>query len=211
MAVEDLEILPTEAGYKWRFAVMGSTRGSSLVPILEAWRRGELGSEPVVVLSDREKAGILEKAREAGVPEVWLSAKGMDREQYDRRCDEVLHLHGVEFILLIGYMRILSPWFVRAWRGRIVNVHPSLLPRHGGLMDLQVHEAVLASGDAESGCTVHLVTEAVDGGPVLLQKHCEVRAGVDALRLKAQVQALEGQAFVELLHQPQVYLGLENR
>jgi folate-dependent phosphoribosylglycinamide formyltransferase PurN len=103
-------------------------------------------------------------------------------------------------VLLVGYMRIVSVEFVNTWRGRLLNVHPSLLPAFGGLMNLKVHEAVLAAGVSDTGCTIHQVTEEVDGGPIVLQKHCPVLPGDTAAMLQSRVQAMEQAAFVEVLH-----------
>jgi folate-dependent phosphoribosylglycinamide formyltransferase PurN len=97
-------------------------------------------------------------------------------------------------------MRIVSAKFIEAWRGRLLNVHPSLLPAFGGLMNWSVHKAVLAAGVSETGCTIHQVTEEVDGGPIVLQKRCPVLPGDTAEMLKDRVQALEQAAFVEMLH-----------
>ena len=105
----------------------------------------------------------------------------------------------VELILMIGYMRIVSREFIETWRGRLLNIHPSLLPAFAGLMNRQVHEAVLAAGVPETGCTVHQVTEDVDAGPIVLQKRCRVLEGDTVESLKDRVQALEQQAFVEVL------------
>jgi len=101
--------------------------------------------------------------------------------------------------LMIGYMRIVSAAFVEAWRGRLLNVHPSLLPAFGGLMNKSVHEAVLEAGVAETGCTIHQVTEDVDAGPIVLQKRCAVLPSDTVETLKDRVQALEQTAFVEVL------------
>jgi len=187
---------------------MGSTRGSSLVPILDAWRNGNLACDPVLVFSNKRMAGILEKAAQAGITTEWLPVGGRSRTEYDLATAEILKAHGVDFVLLIGYMRILSPAFVEAWPYRIVNVHPSLLPKYSGMMDMQIHEAVISSGDGETGCSVHVVNEEVDGGPILIQKRCEVVPGEAAEILKQKVQKLEGEAFLELLRQPAKYLKI---
>ena len=187
---------------KLRVGVMGSTRGTSLLPIIDAISSGELGgAEIVAIVSDREKAGILEKGRSLGpaVTCVAVSAKGKTRSEFDAECSAVLEDCGVELVVLIGYMRILSPEFCRHWEGRCLNVHPSLLPRHGGLMDLKVHASVLASGDAETGCTVHLVTEEVDGGGIVLQMKCQVCRGDTPETLKGKVQKLEGVSYVRAI------------
>ena len=96
-------------------------------------------------------------------------------------------------------MRILSAEFCQAWRDRVLNVHPSLLPKYAGGMDMNVHEEVLKNGDHETGCTIHLVTETVDGGPILVQKRCVVETGETIATLKSKVQALEGRAFIEAI------------
>jgi folate-dependent phosphoribosylglycinamide formyltransferase PurN len=101
---------------------------------------------------------------------------------------------------MVGYMRIVSDEFIETWRGRLLNVHPSLLPAFGGLMNMKVHEAVLAAGVSETGCTIHQVTEEVDGGPIVLQKRCPVLPDDTAELLQSRVQALEQAAFVEVLH-----------
>ena len=97
-------------------------------------------------------------------------------------------------------MRILSPGFVDRWGGKIINVHPSLLPKYAGGMNNDVHESVLAAGDKETGCTIHLVTKEVDGGPILLQKSCPVFENDSVESLKERVQELEGKAFIEVIN-----------
>jgi len=99
--------------------------------------------------------------------------------------------------MLVGFMRIVSAEFCREWQGRIINVHPSLLPKHAGGMDLEVHRAVLEAQEEESGCTVHIVTEEVDGGPVVVQPRVKVLSGDTPESLKARVQAEEGPALLE--------------
>lgn len=189
-----------------RFGVLGSTRGTAFAPVVAAWRNGELGCDPAVVLSNRRKAGIREKASQGGIPFEHLPKGDLDRESYDQFLHQRMEAHQVDFILLIGWMRILSTAFVRQWWERIVNVHPSLLPRHAGLMDLEVHQAVLEAGDSETGCTLHLVDEGVDSGPILIQKRCPVQPNDSAESLKEKVQSLEGEAFIELLKNPKLYL-----
>lgn len=184
---------------KLKVAVLGSTRGTSMQGILDAIRAGELNAEIVLVLSDKENAPILERARLHGVPARFLSPKGLTREEYDRKVSQALHAAGAQVVLMIGYMRIVSNEFVNEWRGRLLNVHPSLLPAFAGGMNRNVHEAVLAAGVKETGCTIHHVTEEVDGGPLVLQKRCTVLPGDTVDSLKDRVQALEQEAFVEVL------------
>jgi phosphoribosylglycinamide formyltransferase-1 len=182
-----------------RVGILGSTRGTALQGILDAVAAGALAVELVLVVSDRAGAPILDRARTYGVPVLFLDPTGMSREAYDVRVAETLQEAGAQLVLMIGYMRIVSAAFVEAWRGRLLNVHPSLLPAFGGMMDKSVHEAVLAAGVAETGCTIHQVTEDVDAGPIVLQRRCPVLPGDTADTLKARVQALEQAAFVEVL------------
>jgi phosphoribosylamine--glycine ligase/phosphoribosylglycinamide formyltransferase/phosphoribosylformylglycinamidine cyclo-ligase/phosphoribosylamine--glycine ligase/phosphoribosylformylglycinamidine cyclo-ligase len=186
---------------KLRLGVLGSTRGSALIPIIEACASGELHAEIVAVVSNKKSAPILEKGRGLGVTVTtkFISSKGLSRAQYDAECTATLLGAGVEFVLLIGYMRILSKPFTDFWAGRCINVHPSLLPKHAGGMDLAVHQAVLDAGEEETGCTIHQVTESVDGGPIVIQKKVKVEAGDTAESLKAKVQPLEGPAFIEAI------------
>jgi formyltetrahydrofolate-dependent phosphoribosylglycinamide formyltransferase len=182
-----------------RVGVLGSTRGTALQGVLNAIAAGSLNVEVVLVLSDRAAAPILERARQRGVTALFCDPAGLKRAEYDARVTEALQQAGVELVLMIGYMRIVSAQFVEAWRGRLLNVHPSLLPAFGGMMDKSVHQAVLDAGVAETGCTIHQVTEDVDAGPIVLQMRCAVLPGDTADTLKERVQALEQAAFVEVL------------
>eukprot|EP00522_Entomoneis_paludosa_P016391 CAMPEP_0172445032 /NCGR_PEP_ID=MMETSP1065-20121228/5017_1 /TAXON_ID=265537 /ORGANISM="Amphiprora paludosa, Strain CCMP125" /LENGTH=1149 /DNA_ID=CAMNT_0013195825 /DNA_START=38 /DNA_END=3487 /DNA_ORIENTATION=- len=186
---------------KMRIGVLGSTRGTALIPVMEACADGSLNAEIVAVVSNKASAPILDKGRSLGktVTVKAISAKGLTREQFDAECTSVLVAAGVEFVLLVGYMRILSVPFCRFWVGRCINVHPSLLPRHAGGMDLAVHQAVIDAREKESGCTIHQVTETVDGGPIVVQKRVSVAEGDTAESLKAKIQPLEGIAFVEAI------------
>jgi formyltetrahydrofolate-dependent phosphoribosylglycinamide formyltransferase len=182
-----------------RVAVLGSTRGTALQGVLDSVAAGTLEVEIVLAVSDKATAPILERAAHFGVATKFLDPKGMTREAYDSLVTQALREADAELVLMIGYMRIVSDAFVEAWQGRLLNVHPSLLPAFAGLMNRGVHEAVLAAGVAETGCTVHQVTTVVDGGPVVLQKRCAVLADDTVETLKDRVQALEQDAFVEVL------------
>lgn len=188
-------------GKKLRIGVLGSTRGTALIPIIEACASGALHADIVAVVSNKKDALILEKGRSLGVTvnTQFVSSKGLSRDQYDAECTSILAEAGAEFIILVGYMRILSKQFCQYWAGRCINVHPSLLPKHAGGMDLAVHQAAIDVGDKESGCTIHQVTEEVDGGPVLVQKSVQIEAGETAESLKAKVQSLEGPAYIEAI------------
>merc|ERR1711871_1524234 len=148
-------------------------------------------------VSNRATAPILERAANHGIPHVHLSAQGLSREQFDANVSDALRGYGVDLVLLIGYMRILSPFFCSTWENRCLNVHPSLLPEFAGGMDVDVHQQVIEAGRKETGCTIHWVTEQVDGGPIVVQKRCSVDPDDTPETLKAKVQRLEGVAFIE--------------
>jgi len=184
---------------KTTLAVLGSTKGTDLQAILDAINNGELDAEVSLVISNMENAYILERAKNHNVPAVFISHKGKTREEFDAEMTTVLKEHAVDLILLIGFMRILSAEFCREWKNRILNVHPSLLPKYAGGMDTNVHEEVLKNGDVETGCTIHFVTDEVDGGPILIQKKCTVEPDDTIETLKAKVQKLEGNTFIEAI------------
>ena len=183
-----------------KLAVLGSTNGTDLRAIMAAISKGELEAEVSVVISNRKSAFILERARHYDVPAIFISHKEKAREEFDAEMTTVLNRHGVDLVLLIGFMRILSSEFCRVWQNKLLNVHPSLLPKYAGGMDTNVHEEVLKNGDTETGCTIHFVTEEVDGGPILIQKKCPVYGNDNVDTLKVKVQALEGRAFVEAIN-----------
>jgi phosphoribosylglycinamide formyltransferase-1 len=182
-----------------KVGVLGSTRGTALQGILDAMAAGTLDVELVLVASDKRSATILSRAEAHEIRTLFLDPTGLKREAYDTQVNDALHHAGAELVLMIGYMRIVSASFVEEWKGKLLNVHPSLLPAFGGLMNQKVHEAVLAAGVSETGCTIHQVTEEVDGGPIVLQKRCPVLADDTPDSLKDRVQALEQIAFVEVL------------
>jgi len=182
-----------------KLGVLGSTRGSDLQPILDAIQAKTLNAEVAIVISNKADAYILERARNHGLKAVHISGKGKKRAEFDAEATAALQDVGVQLVLCIGYMRILSPQFCKTWEDRCLNVHPSLLPDFAGGMDLDVHRAVLEAGKEKSGCTVHWVTEEVDGGGIVVQESCPVEPGETPESLKAKVQALEGQAFLKAI------------
>lgn len=155
-----------------RIGVLVSGGGTNLQAILDACGRGEIPGQVVVVISSVSGAFAVERARAAGVPAVVLAPKDFrDRESYDARLAEVLLSHRVDLVCMAGFLRILTPRFIREFSERILNIHPALLPAFGGpgMYGAHVHQAVLASGARVSGCTVHFATETPDGGPIILQ------------------------------------------
>jgi phosphoribosylglycinamide formyltransferase 1 len=160
-----------------RVAVLISGRGSNMRALIER----ATGYEVVLVASNKVHAPGLDVARALGVPTFAFEA---GRDTFEAALQRSLEDHRIGTIALAGYMRILSPAFIARWRGRIVNIHPSLLPRHKGL---DTHNRVLAAGEAVTGCTVHLVSEELDSGEVLAQAEVPVEPGDDAARLAARV------------------------
>lgn len=182
-----------------RLAVLGSTRGTLMLALIDAIQQQKLQAEIVIVISNKHDALILENAKKFGLKAVFVDPLHTSRETYDEKLTEVLKEHAIDLVVLLGFMRILSKRFVETWAGKIINMHPSLLPAFAGKMDRQVHQAVLEEGVQETGCTVHYVTEEVDGGPILLQKKCEVQENDTVEILRSRVQALEADALIEAI------------
>jgi len=183
-----------------RLAVLGSTRGTDLQAIIDAIKSGLLNAEVVCVISDRRDAYILERAKQHGIEALFINPKGLTREEYDKLImNEIEKRSPVDLILLIGYMRILSNQFVKKYRWRIINIHPSLLPAFAGGMDLNVHKAVLDYGVKVTGCTLHFVDEGVDTGPIILQKPVMVDDNDTPETLKAKVQKAEQEVLIEAI------------
>lgn len=183
-------------------AVLGSTNGSSLQPIIDAIQQHKLPNVEIrLVLSNVTNAGILDRATKHGIPSIAMPSKSCtSRAEYDAQLSNALIDADIDLILLIGYMRILSPGFCQTWHEKVLNVHPSLLPAHAGKMDLAVHQSVLDAQDRVSGCTVHYVTPEVDAGPIVTQFQCVVDPDRDSpTSLKARVQPLEAQAFMHAI------------
>lgn len=184
-----------------RLGILSSTRGTDMLALIAAIEEQRLTASIEIVISNKANAIVLERAKENRLKNIFIDSKNLTREQYDEKLSAELLMNRVDLIVLIGYMRILSSQFIDAWRNKIINVHPSLLPEFAGGMDQNVHQAVLDSGTKISGCTVHYVTEAVDNGPILIQKSCDVQPNDTIETLKTRVQQLEGEALIEVINQ----------
>ena len=158
---------------KMPIAVLISGRGSNMRALIEACERPDFPARIVLVLSNKPDAAGLEVARAAGLQTAVIDHKafGKDREAHERKVDAAIRASGAQLVRLAGYMRVLTPYLVNAWDGRMLNIHPSLLPAFPGL---HTHEAAIAAGATEHGCTVHLVTAGVDEGPILGQARVPV-------------------------------------
>ena len=183
-----------------KLGVLGSTKGTDLQKIIETEKLGQLKAELSVVISNKKDAYILERAKAYNIPAIHISLKNKTREMFESRVTLALEKYHVDLILLIGFMRILSAEFCQTWKNKIINVHPSLLPKYSGGMDSSVHEQVLKSEDIESGCTIHYVTEQVDAGQIIMQKRCQIEKNETVETLKSKVQQLEGEAFVQVIN-----------
>ena len=179
-------------------AVMASGRGSNLKVILNAVAEGSCPVDVQLVICDRGDAQALDIARAAGVPNViHVNPKDYDgREQFDAECADLLDKYGCQWIVLAGYMRILSSAFVRRFRGRIINIHPSILPAFAGAKAV---EDALEYGVKASGCTVHFVDEVLDGGPILAQAIVPVFDDDTRDTLHARIQIEEHKLYPETL------------
>ena len=181
-----------------KLAILISGRGSNMEAILEAARDPAYPAQPVLVLSNRPDAKGLETATAAGIATAAIDHKtyGKDREAFERAMHEQLTETGVEIIALAGFMRVLTPWFVNKWQGRMVNIHPSLLPKYKGL---DTHQRALDAGDTEAGCTVHWVSPGVDDGEIIQQASLPILPGDTADSLAARLLSVEHQLYPEAL------------
>jgi len=172
-------------------AVFASTKGTDLQAIIDAKKNGELDQVAIkFVLSDKKNCYALERARQAGIKTIHIDPKGKTREEFDQACLAECQKAGIDLILLIGYMRIVTNVLIKPYENRIYNIHPSLLPRYPG-MNMDVHKAVLDNKEKETGCTLHVVTEEVDAGGIVLQAKVMVEDGETVESLKAKVQKKE--------------------
>lgn len=181
--------------------VLASGEGTTLEALAEQAAGGHVPARIAMVLSDRPYAPVLEKARRRGLATAVLPVRGTPEEKWTSLATKILTDAGVELVVLAGFLSIVPPSFTKIWDGRAINIHPSLLPRYGGrgLYGDRVHAAVLAAGDAETGATIHLVTDDVDGGPVLAQQRVLIEPDDTPERLRHRVQAAERVALYSVI------------
>ena len=181
---------------KKRLGILLSGRGSNFEAIADHIEWGDLQAEIGVVISNVSQAPGLEKARQRGLEAVFLSSKGVPREEYDRLVVSVLQEKGVDLVCLAGYMRLLSAWFIRRYPLRILNIHPSLLPAFPGL---DVQQKAIDHGVKVSGCTVHFVDEGLDSGPIVKQAAVPVLDDDTAESLAARILKNEHRIYSEAI------------
>ncbi len=185
---------------KVRVGVLASGRGSNLDALIAAAKAPDYPAQIVLVISNNPDAGALAKAQDAGIATVVVDHRPYkgDREAHERAIDAALKAADVELVALAGYMRVLTPVLVDAWAGRMLNIHPSLLPDHPGL---DTHQRAIDAGDIEHGCTVHWVTLGVDEGPIMGQARVHVLPDDSEQSLAARVLAEEHKLYPACLGQ----------
>jgi phosphoribosylglycinamide formyltransferase-1 len=182
---------------KLKVGILISGRGSNMATLIEAARAPDYPAEIVCVVSNVASAAGVETARKAGIATAVIPHKDYpDRETFDRAVSAELEKHGVRLVALAGFMRIQSPWFPQAWAGRIINIHPSLLPAFKGL---HVQQQALDAGVRVSGCTVHFVTPDLDSGPIIAQAIVPVLAGDTADTLAARILRQEHRLYPQVV------------
>ena len=178
--------------------ILLSGRGSNFEAIAKNVAKGEIPNARIsVVISNRADAGGIATAQRLGITSVVIASKGKEREAHDREVAAVLQRHNTDLVCLAGYMRLLSPWFVRQFPHRILNIHPSLLPAFPGL---EAQEQAFAYGVKVSGCTVHFVDEELDHGPIIVQKTIAVLDTDDEHSLSARILEQEHIAYSEAIN-----------
>ena len=189
---------PVAPAERTRVAVLISGSGTNLAALIEAAQAPDCPYEIVTVLSNIAGVKGLERAEAAGIEALTCEHKtyGKDREAHEKAIHGLLEQRGVEVIALAGYMRILTPYLIGQYKGRMLNIHPSLLPLYPGL---NTHARAIEAGDTEAGCTIHMVTEGVDEGPILGQARVPVEADDTADLLAERVKQAEHKLYPEVL------------
>jgi len=188
----------------FKIGVLASTKGTDLQAIIDEMKAGKMpGIELAIVLSNKKDCYALARARAQGFKAIFVNPKGRTREEFDQKLAELLKKYKVDLVVLVGYMRILTPGFVRRFPKKIINVHPALIPKYCGekFFGASVHAAVLAAHETQTGMTIHFVEEGVDTGEIIIQKICPVLPADTEETLKARVQALEKQWYPEIIRQ----------
>lgn len=183
-------------------AFLASHRGSNMQSIIDACKSGLLAARPVVVISNNADSGALARAQAEGIPAHHLSSKSIaDEDELDKCIADTLLQYETELVILAGYMKRIGVSTLAAFPARIINIHPCLLPKYGGqgMYGMRVHEAVIASGDKESGVTIHVVTGEYDKGAILAQRKVPVEEGDSAESLAKRVLAVEHTLYVETI------------
>lgn len=183
-----------------KIGVLGSTRGTDLQAVIDAIEKKQLDAKISLVASNKPDAFILERAKLHGIKTAFVDPKKFSaKEDFDAELANLIEKEKTDLILLIGYMKILTPWFCKRFENKIINIHPSLLPMFSGGRDTDVHAEVKKMGLRETGCTLHFVTPNVDAGPVIFQKKVPVYPNDSAEDIKRKVQKAEQEVILKAL------------
>jgi phosphoribosylglycinamide formyltransferase-1 len=195
-----------------RIGVLVSGGGTNLQALIDACQEGKINGQVVLVISNREDAYALERASQKGIRNKFVSPSSFRGEDYDRRLVELLEQEEVQLVVLAGYLRVLSPAFIDRFRNRIINIHPSLIPKFcgKGFYGERVHRAVLESGVEQTGATVHMVDEGTDTGPIILQEKVPVMEEDTVESLQKRVLQVEHRILVKAVGEMCLKLGNEN-
>jgi phosphoribosylglycinamide formyltransferase-1 len=185
---------------KKRVAILISGRGSNTAALIEAAKIDDYPAEIALVVSNRADAAGLSRARDQGVATALVDHRnfGEDREAFERALDEILRANRIEIVCLAGFMRVLTPWFVGRWSGRLLNIHPALLPHFKGL---DTHRRAIASGAKRHGATVHFVVAEIDAGPIIAQEAIDVRDDDTEAALAERVLEVEHRLYPRALRE----------
>lgn len=188
--------------HKTRLGFLASSRGTNMQAIIDACKSGRLSAEPVVIISNNSDSGALARASAEGIAGFHLGSSAYpDAGELDQKIADTLQEYAVEVVVLAGYMKKIGKKVLAAFPGRILNIHPALLPKYGGrgMFGSHVHAAVIASGDTESGATIHVVDDQYDTGPILAQKKVTVDGTDSAETLAGKILAVEHELYVDTL------------
>ena len=188
-----------------KIGILGSTKGTSIQMLIDMIKSKEINASIELIVSNKKDAYILERAKNNNINFTYLSNENLTREEYDRKIVNLMRIYGVELVILVGYMKIVTPVLIDEYGDNIINVHPSLLPKYGGKMDLDVHQEVINNNEKFTGCTIHKVIKEVDKGDIVLQKQMLINTE-DPDILKTQVQHLESIGLIDVIN---IYLNKE--
>ena len=181
-------------------AILGSTNGTSCEKLLELNNSSIYPGEVKIIVSNKKNAGILDKARNHNISYLYFPTKKNETtEEYDKKLVDILRTYKIDMVLLVGYMRIVSKVLIDEYSDNIINIHPSLLPAYSGMMDMNIHEAVLQNNDKIAGCTLHIVNEKIDAGRILLQSQLVVGECSNPQILKQKIQELEAECIINYI------------
>ncbi|PIR55560.1 phosphoribosylglycinamide formyltransferase [Candidatus Peregrinibacteria bacterium CG10_big_fil_rev_8_21_14_0_10_36_19] len=182
-------------------AVLASTNGTDLQAIIDEIEAGKMPNVNLKLVASNKKCPALERAQKHDIPTLYIDPTNKTRQEFDEELIKELKSQSIDLVVLVGYMRILTPQFIKAFPKQIINVHPSLIPKYSGhdFYGKSVHEAVIKNQETESGMTIHYVDEGVDTGEIILQKTCPVTKEDTPETLKQKVQELEKKWYPEVI------------